>query len=133
MLTFTPAEGLEDSPGVAVTLSGRILNNNSDTRLIFIIRNIPGNVTFNIGRKSTSGQFNQTSRYGTVDSMPLVERAAQDRISRLSKLAIHHCLPSAACMTDVWKVRKAGVAPNMTLRFTVCKQVSMQMRELPWL
>ena len=30
-------------------------------------------------------------------------------------------------------VEKAGVAPDMTLRFTACKQVSVQARKLPWL
>ena len=30
-------------------------------------------------------------------------------------------------------VEKTDVAPDVTLRFTVCKQVRMQARELPWL
>ena len=30
-------------------------------------------------------------------------------------------------------VEKAGVAPDMTLRFTTCKQASVQAREPPWL
>ena len=30
-------------------------------------------------------------------------------------------------------VEKAGVAPDMTLRFTTHKQVSVQVREPPWL
>ena len=63
--------------------------------------------------------------------------------SLLPKLAIHHCLPSTACMRDVWKVslpvqmliqrtpllvQKTGVAPDMTLRFTAHKQVRVQVR-----
>ena len=34
----------------------------------------------------------------------LVDLAAQDRISLLPKVSIHHCLPSTACMMGVWKV-----------------------------
>ena len=30
-------------------------------------------------------------------------------------------------------VEKAGVAPDVTLRFTACKQVRVQVREPPWL
>ena len=30
-------------------------------------------------------------------------------------------------------VEKAGVAPDINIGFTVCKQVSMQVRESPWL
>ena len=76
-----------------------------------------------------------------------VDPAARDQISLLPKVSIHHCLPSAACMMDVQKVgllytclynvkpllvEKAGVAPDMTLRFTAHKQLSVQVREPPW-
>ena len=42
-----------------------------------------------------------------------------------------------ACCIHAYKVYtsiggKAGVAPDMTLRFTACKQVSVQAREPPW-
>ena len=30
-------------------------------------------------------------------------------------------------------VEKAGVVPDMTLRLTACKQVSVQVRQPPWL
>ena len=60
----------------------------------------------------------------------LVDLAARDQISLLSKVSMQCCLPSAACMRDVWKVgpavymiiqcthllvEKAGVAPDVTL------------------
>ena len=62
-------------------------------------------------------------------------------------LSVHSCLPSAACMKYVQKVgllytlvqctpllvEKACVAPDVTLRFTTNKQVSVQVREPPWL
>ena len=41
-------------------------------------------------------------------------------IKLLPKVSIHHCLPSAACMSDIWKVG-------------ACKQVIVQAREPPWL
>ena len=64
----------------------------------------------------------------------LVKWAAHDRISLLPKLAIHCFLPSAAYMRDAQKASllctslysvhpEAGVAPDMTLRFTTQKQV----------
>ena len=73
-----------------------------------------------------------------------VDPAARDRISLLPKVSVHCCLPSAACMRAVWKVglavhiliqctpllvEKAGVALDVTLRFTACKQVSVQVRQ----
>ena len=56
----------------------------------------------------------------------------------------HSCLPSTACMRDAQEasqvlqftlllVEKAGVAPDVTLRFTACKQVRVQVREPLWL
>ena len=78
----------------------------------------------------------------------LVNPAAQDQISLLPKASIHCCLPSTACMRDVQKegllytclysvhpllVEKAGVAPDMTLRFTTGKQESVEAREPSWL
>ena len=38
VITFIPAESTEDSAAVPVIVSGRVLNNNTDTRLVFIIR-----------------------------------------------------------------------------------------------
>ena len=76
----------------------------------------------------------------------LVNPAAWDWISLLLKVSIHCCLLSAACIRDVCMVgllyymliqcapllvKKAGVAPDMTLGFIKCKQVSVQVREPP--
>ena len=89
-----------------------------------------------------------TSRHGWVDSMLAClvgGLRSLVQISLLPKLAIHHCLPSTACMRDVQKwvycthsytvytllVEKADVAPNMTLMFTVYKQVWVLAREPP--
>ena len=55
VITFIPAEGTEDSAAVLVTVSGRILNNNTDTQLVFIIRNAPPEITFNTGKKYNAG------------------------------------------------------------------------------
>ena len=77
----------------------------------------------------------------------LVNPAAWDQISLLPKVSVHCCLPFTACMRNVWKVgllysclysvhpywwKKTGVGPDMTLRLTTCKQVSVQVREAPW-
>ena len=75
----------------------------------------------------------------------LVDLAAQDRISLLPKLAPTIICPLLlACpeggptvytliQCTPLLVEKAGVAPDVTLRFTACKEVSVQVGEPPWL
>ena len=49
----------------------------------------------------------------------------QDRCSR--EPVVHTLIQCTPLL-----VEKAGVAPDVTLGFTMCKQVSVQVREPPW-
>ena len=50
VVTTTPAEGPQNASEIPISITGTVPNNNSDTELVYIIRNVPQGVTFSAGK-----------------------------------------------------------------------------------